>query len=48
MIDSAALCIVPSQLVRVLYLDAVCLNDSGNSFDAALLACLLTLKNGKF
>ena len=45
-INSSSLCLVPGQLVRVVYLDAVCLNDSGNSFDAALLACMLALKNG--
>ena len=46
-VDPSSLCLVPGQLVRVVYLDAVCLNDSGNSFDAALLACMLALKNGK-
>jgi exosome complex RNA-binding protein Rrp42 (RNase PH superfamily) len=46
-IDPTTLCLVSGQLVRVVYLDAVCLNDSGNSFDTALLACMLALKNGK-
>lgn len=40
------LCISPNSLSRVLYLDAVCLCDTGYAFEAALLASVMSLKNG--
>ena len=45
-LDLNSLCISPNALSRVLYLDAVCLCDTGYAFEATLLASMLSLKNG--
>lgn len=42
----SSLCILPNTLSRVLYIDAVCLNDTGYAFEAALLASILSLRKG--
>lgn len=44
-LDLNTLCVVPNTLSRVLYIDVVCLCDTGFTFEASLLACLYTLKN---
>lgn len=46
-IDLKSLCIVPNSLSRVLYIDIVCLCDTGYAFEAALLASMISLKQGK-
>lgn len=45
-IDLSSLCIVPNELSRVLYVDAVCICDTGYAFEAALLASMISLKQG--
>ena len=45
-VDLNSLCIVSNALSRVLYIDVVCLCDTGFAFEASLLACLYALKNG--
>lgn len=45
-IDLSSLCIMPNTLSRVLYIDAVCICDTGYAFEAALLACMISLKQG--
>lgn len=40
------LCIVANSLSRVLYVDAVCLCDTGFAYEAALLASMIALKSG--
>ena len=45
-IDLNKLCISPNNLSRVLYLDAVCLCDTGYAFEAALLASVMSIKKG--
>lgn len=42
------LCIVPNSLSRVLYIDAICLCDTGFAYEAALMACMIALKNGMY
>ena len=46
-VDVKNLCIVPNALSRVLYVDTVCLCDTGYAFEASLLASLISLKRGK-
>ena len=46
-VDLNSLCIVPNALSRVLFLDAVCICDTGYAFEAALLASMISLKQGK-
>lgn len=46
-LDTKTLCLTPGVLSRVLYIDAVCLCDAGNTFSAALLAVMAALKNGR-
>lgn len=45
--DIENLCIVPNVLSRVLYVDAICICDTGFAFEAALLASMISLKQGK-
>jgi hypothetical protein len=47
-IDSKDLCLIPGILSRVIFLDAVCLCDTGYAFEASLLACLFALRSGNF
>lgn len=42
-----SLCIAKGKAVWVLYVDAICINYDGNAFDAALLAIVAALQNGK-
>eukprot|EP00030_Apusomonadida_sp_AF-17_P000484 a174750_146.p1 GENE.a174750_146~~a174750_146.p1 ORF type:complete len:309 (-),score=86.66 a174750_146:259-1161(-) len=44
-IDKKALVIAPGQAAWVLYIDAVCIDDDGNVFDAALLAVMAALRS---
>ncbi len=46
-IDLSKLCIVPSKLVWILFIDMYILNDDGNLFDAATLASMAALATTK-
>ena len=46
-VDLENLCIVSNVLSRVLYIDAICICDTGFAFEAALLASMISLKQGK-
>lgn len=45
-VDLKNLCIIPKNLARVLYIDAFCLCDTGYAFEAALMAIMISLKQG--
>lgn len=45
-VDLENLCIVPNVLSRVLYIDAICICDTGFAFETALLASMISLKQG--
>lgn len=47
MLPLNSLCIAKGKAVWVLYVDAICINYDGNAFDAALLAIVAALQNGK-
>lgn len=46
-VDLKSLSISSNALSRVLYIDVVCLCDTGYAFEAALFATLVSLKQGK-
>lgn len=46
-VDLQQLCIVQGSACWVLYADILCLNYDGNVFDAALIALIAALQNGK-
>jgi exosome complex RNA-binding protein Rrp42 (RNase PH superfamily) len=47
LIDKEDLSILKEEVVRVLFIDAVCMCDKGNLFDAVLLASLIALKTAQ-
>lgn len=45
-VDLNSLCLLPKFLSLVVYVDAVCVSDSGYATEASLLACMVALKYG--
>ncbi len=48
MLSLESLCIRATNTVWTLYVDAVCLNDDGNLFDASMLAIVAALRNSEY